>query len=254
MIAAAVVAGAILAGSHNASPQLREAPARFSLSAWPSRVEVQAGAARVVHLRAPGRHPLRLEARVAGYALDLRGRPRIAAAADAASWVSVRPRRITVGRGGAALVVSTRRVRTARPGDHSALVLLSAATPSAGGVLVRIRIGLVVSVRVPGALVHRLELRAARVRRSGRQRLVELTVANRGNVVEPVDAAHLRLTLLRGDRVVARLRPEARRLLPRATGLVDLRFAGQARGRVTARLELSLGAGPPRIRSFPLRL
>ena len=81
---------------------------------------------------------------------------------------SVRPRRVTVGRSGAALVVSTRRAREARAGDHSALVLLTTAAPSAGGVLVRMRIGLVVTVRVPGVLVHRVELRAAHVRRSGR--------------------------------------------------------------------------------------
>ena len=253
MIAAAVLAGALIA-SQTGAPRLRDAATRVTLSAAPLRFAVHSGAVQVVRLRAAGRRPLRVEAHVAGYALDLRGRPRIVPALDAASWVRVRPRRVTVGRSGATLVVSTRRVRKARAGDHSALVLLTTAAPSAGGVLVRMRIGLVVTVRVPGALVHRVELRAVHLRRSGRRRVVELTLANRGNVVEPIDAAHLRLMLLRGGHVLVRLRPEPRRLLPRATGLVALRYAGRARGRVTARLELSSGAKLPRVRSFPLRL
>jgi hypothetical protein len=219
-------------------------PAQISLSASPSRVAIRPGASALVRLRTANRRPLNVEAHVAGYALDLRGRPRIAAAAP---LLTIHPRRLTVTPSGAALVVSTRRLRGARAGDQSALVLLTASAPAAGRVLVRIRIGLVVTVRVPGLVVHRLALRAVHVRR-GR---IELTLANRGNVIEPIDPSHLRLTLLRHGRVVARLRPERRRLLPRSTGLVELRYAGRAGGRVTARLELSV---PPRVRSFPLRL
>ena len=100
-------------------------------------------------------------------------------------------------------------------------------------------------------VVHRLALRAVHLRGRVRDRVIELTLGNRGNVIEPIDASHLRLTLLRHGRVVARLTPERRRLLPRSTGLVELRYKGPARGRVTARLELSV---PPRVHSFPLRL
>jgi hypothetical protein len=223
---------------------LAASPPQISLSASPSRLAVQPGAVELVRLRTGGRRPLRVEAHVAGYALDLHGRPRIVTAAP---LLTVHPRRLTVTPRGAALVVSTRRLRVARPGDHSALVLLTASAPSGGGVLVRIRIGLVVTVRFPGVIVHRLALRAVHVRRH----LVELTLANRGNVVEPIDASHLRLMLLRHGRVVARLTPERRRLLPRSTGLVELRRAGRPRGSVTGRLELS---EPPRVISFPLRL
>jgi hypothetical protein len=118
----------------------------------------------------------------------------------------------------------------------------------------RIRIGLVVSVRVPGRLVHRVEVRAVHVSRSGRQRLVEVTLANLGNVIEPIDAARFRLTMLRRGRVVARLRPEPRKLLPQATGLVDLRYSGPVRGRVAARIELGQAGRPPRTHSYWLRL
>lgn len=233
-----MIATAVLAATLAASPP------QIALSASPSRLAVRPGAIDLVRLRTATRRPLTVEAHVAGYALDLHGRPRIAAAVP---WLTVRPRRLTVRPSGAVLVVSTRRLRGAGPGDHSALVLLTASAPSAGRVLVRIRIGLVVTVRVPGVVVHRLAVRAVHVRR----RLIELTLANRGNVVEPIDRSHLRLTLLRHGRVVARLRPERRRLLPRAAGLVELRYDGRAYGRVTARLELSV---PPRIHSFPLRL
>jgi hypothetical protein len=141
-----------------------------------------------------------------------------------------------------------------RPGDHGALVLLTTSGPAASGVLLHIRIGLVVSMRVPGALLRRLVVRAVHVRRTGRRRLIEVTLANLGNVNEPIDAGRLGLTLLRRGRVVARLRPEPRTLLPRATGFVDLHYSGLVRGRVAARIELRQTGRPPRARSYWLRL
>jgi hypothetical protein len=238
---------------HGASAQHVSAPVRVSLSAWPSRVEVNAGGRRVIRIQSAGRRTLRVEARVAGYALDLHGRPRIAGAA-AATFVTVRPQRIKVGRVGASLMITTRRPRGFRPGDYSALVLLTAVAPSARRLLVRIRIGLVVTVRVPGALFHRVAVRAVHVRRFARRRLIELTVANTGNVIELIDAARLRFTLIRRGRVVARLRPVSRRLLPRTSGLIALRYAGPLRGRMRARVDLRQPGGPSRARSFPLRL
>src|SRR4029077_20145198 len=134
---------------HSPLAQHVSAPARVSLSAWPSHVEVNAGGRRVIRIRSAGRRMLRVEARVAGYALDLHGRARVAGA-GAATFVTVRPQRITVGRAGASLLIATRRPRGFRPGDHSALLLLTAVAPNAGRLIVRIRVGLVVSVRVPG--------------------------------------------------------------------------------------------------------
>jgi hypothetical protein len=168
--------------------------------------------------------------------------------------VSVRPRRITVGSAGAALVVSSRRAGGARPGDHSAVVLLTAVAPSASGVLVRMRIGLVVSVRVAGKLVRRLEVRAARVQRSGRARWISLSLANRGNLIETLGPGRPEVALVRRGRVVARLRAGRRQILPRTTATLELRYRGNLRGAVTARVALTERPGRRRVRSFPLRL
>jgi len=69
---------------------------------------------------------------------------------------------------------------------------------------------------VPGAVVH--DVRLVRVReQAGR---LELVVANRGNVTEPLGSRPI--LLLRGGRVVARMTPRRRELLPRSTGIVGL--------------------------------
>jgi hypothetical protein len=230
------------------------APARLTLSASPTHVALVAGARRAVRVTARGARPLVVQASVAGLGLDLGGRPRIVHPGDATPWISVSPHRLTVDRGGAALVVSSRRAAGARPGDHSAVVLLTAVAQSAGGVVVRMRIGLVVSVRVAGALVHRLEVRAARVRRSGRARLIELSLANRGNVIESIGPGRLEVTLVRRGRVVAQLRSARREILPRSKGIVDLRYGGSVRGVVVARVELGQPPGRRRVRSFAVRL
>ncbi|MFL5955145.1 MAG: hypothetical protein ACJ76I_13670, partial [Gaiellaceae bacterium] len=146
------------------------APARVTLSAAPTHVVLPAGGRQVVHVTATGGGRLRVAASIAGFGLDLRGRPRIAGRGDAAPWISVRPLALTVGRGGSALVVSSRGPLRARPGDHTAIVLLTATQPSARGVVVRMRIGLVVAVRVPGRLTHRIAVLGAHVRHSGRVR------------------------------------------------------------------------------------
>jgi hypothetical protein len=76
--------------------------------------------------------------------------------------------------------------------------------------------------------------------------VLELVVANRGNVVEH---ANVQIVLLRGGHVLARLRSVGRTLLPRSRGVERFRSQGRLRGRVTARVEL----GALR-RSFRIRL
>jgi len=104
------------------------------------------------------------------------------------------------------------------------------------------RIGVVVFVRVAGRIVHRLELGALKARRH----VLELVVANRGNVVE---YARTRVFLLRGGHVLARLGSAGRTLLPHTRGIERLQCPARLRGWVTARVEV--GA---RRRSFRLRL
>jgi len=229
------------------------APAVTSLSVSPPRV-VLAGAGQM-SLRVAASRPVPVEAAPAGFALDLRGRPRIVptAAGGAARWLTVRPRRFVAGPAGTFVTVTMRPPAAARPGDHDALLLLTALPPARLRVDVRARIGVVVSVRVPGPVTRRLELRGVRVRRRGRLRVLELAVANRGDVTESLRRRRLTVVLMRRGRVFARLLPVARELLPRSSGVVEVPYRGRVRGRVTARVVLA-GAHGRVVHGYPLRL
>jgi hypothetical protein len=232
-------------------------PARVSLTASPAHLVLDAGSRKTIRVGAAGGRRIVLHASVAGFALDLRGRPRIIKATDAAPWLTVRPRTLTLGSPrGAELVVFSRLPPAARPGDHSAVVLLTAVTPSARGMAVQMRIGLVVTVRVKGRRVSRLAVVGARARHpsGGHGSVIDVTLANRGNVIESLAGGRLRVILIRRGRVVARLRPGRRKVLPRATALVAVRYRGRLRGPLTARIELAGPGGRTARRSFHLRL
>jgi hypothetical protein len=101
--------------------------------------------------------------------------------------------------------------------------------------------------------VHRLEARTLTVARRGRERLLELRLVNRGNVTEELGGDSVRLSLLRGGRVLATLRPRPREILPHSAGIAVFAYGGRARGPVVARLRLRT---PLRgsVRQFHLRL
>ena len=91
------------------------------------------------------------------------------------------------------------------------------------------------------------------MRRRGALRLLELRLVNRGNVTERLAGDGLRLSLLRGGRKLATLRPQSRELLPHSAGIAVFDYRGRLRGDVLARVELR----PPvrgRRRSFRVRL
>jgi hypothetical protein len=144
--------------------------------------------------------------------------------------------------GTAAVTVSSAAPAGARPGDHAALVLLTTQPPRGAGVTIRMRIGVVVFVRVAGRIVHHLELGVLRARRQ----VLELVVANRGNVVE---YARVRIALLRGGHVLARFGSVGRTLLPHSRGIERFRRPARVRGWVTARVEVGVNR-----RTFRLRL
>lgn len=223
-------------------------PPRVGLSVAPSHLALQAGEGAMVHVSAPAR--LVLHAAVAGLTLDARGRPQIIGKRDAANWLVLSPRTLLVGPGGATLRVRSRRADGARAGDHSALVLLSAATPTGKGVVVAMRVGLVVTVRVGGRSVRRLEVADVRARRAGRAAVIEVTLSNRGDVIERLDAGRLEVTLRRGARIVARLHYLRRWLLPRTSTVIRLRCRGALHRTVVARVALA-GTGA---RTYRLRL
>jgi hypothetical protein len=202
-----------------------------------------ARAPRTLTIRNGGDTPASIDARLAGFVLDRRGKPVVARRRAGAGWLRVQPARVVIPPGGAAaLTVSSTVPAAAAPGDHPALVLLTTQPRAAGGVAIRVRVGVVVFVRVPGRLVHHLELRALRARGG----VLEAEIANAGNVVE---RTRVRISLWRRGRLLARLGPIARTLLPHSRGIERFRYRARLHGRLTARVE----AGAVR-RSFWIRV
>ncbi len=239
-----------------AAPALAGAasPSPVALIASPSRVALNGSGRAPVTVTNSGDGPVVVDVARAGFALDLRGRPR--AVSRRSSWLAVGPSRLTLAPGAAAtLTVLARVPRRARPGDHSELVLLISRPPARRGVPVRLRLGVVVVVRAPGKIVRRVSAISLHVRRAGKARVLGLLLANRGTVTESVGGSCTLLWLHRSGRILARLRAVERRILPHTRGLVEFVYRGRLRGRVQA-------TSPPptpgclRIRSprFPLRL
>jgi hypothetical protein len=177
---------------------------------------------------------------------------------SAAAWLTARPKRLALAPGGVGtFTVSARLPRRAEPGDHGALVLLTTRPAHAGKVNVRMRLGIVVTVRAPGKVVHRLQLRSLHVvRRTPRLRLLELALANRVNVTETLSRSRVSIRLMRRGHAFATLRPLPRDLLPHTRGIAELRYRGRVRGRATAIVTVSGSGHPgrPLRRRFVVRL
>jgi hypothetical protein len=218
-----------------------EALAVLAVAASPQRLALGAGASGEVQVTNAGSRAVVLDASGAGYLLDLHGRPRIGGAAVSGSavrrWIRVVPRTLSLRPGErAALRVSALRPAGARPGDHPAVLLLVTRPAAGTAVRVRVRVGVVVAVRVPGRLVRRVVLGGLQAVRG--RRLLRLTVANRGNVDEWIARGQLTLVASRAGHVLLRLQPRARRVLAGGRAVVELRLPGALRGnlRVVATL------------------
>ncbi len=227
---------------------------RIGLSASPVRLTLEGATGASITVRNPGSRPLLVDVSRAGFGRSLRGRPQVRAAGAAATWLRLRPRRLRLAPHGVANVhVAALAPRRAEPGDHPALVLLTTRPLGVPRVRVRLRLGIVVVVRVPGRIVHRLDPRALTVRRRGRLRLLDLRLVNRGNVVERLGGRRLQLVLLRGGRTIATLRSRPQELLPHTAGIAEFVYRGRVRGAVVARI----GLQPPargRPRAFRIRI
>lgn len=175
--------------------------AAIALTVSPARVELAAGGTQVVRVTNAGSAPAVLDVTRAGFALTMRGQPRIVT--SKAAWLLFSPRRLVVEARSTATLTARARSLHLSPGDHPGLLLLTQHPVVRGGLAVRTRIGVVVSLRVPGRIVHRLVISGVRI--VGRR--ITVTIANSGNVTEL-------------------LRPGNRELLPRTRGVFVLRYAG----------------------------
>ena len=195
----------------------------------------------------------------AGFALDLRGRPRIVgsrSARSAAGWLTLRPAHFTIGpRSTASLVVAAKLPRGAEPGDHDALALLRTRPVASGRVAVRLRLGVVVVVRAPGEIVRRLELRRLHPVRRGRATVLECTVVNLGNVTESLRGARAVLAKLKNGREIAAASAPTRDLRPRTGGIFAFRFRRTLHGPMTARVVIPADGSRGRLqRKYWIRL
>ena len=223
------------------------APPIVSLSATPSRLLVDAHGTTRVEVANAGRSAIRVTAAPDGLALDLRGRPTLRGA-TAARWLHVAPRELSLLPGrSSTLTVRSSAPTTAEPGDHHAVLLLTTRPLARGGVGVRMRVGVRVVIRVPGPVVRRLRIERLRVLRD---RQLEVTLANAGNVTEELARGRLRVELRRAGRLLARLHAPRRELLPHARAVVSFGYPRRVRGAVTA--VVLIRDGPQR--SFRARL
>ena len=225
-----------------------------ALGVSPLRLELKGASAAVITVRNPGARPLVVSVTRAGFARTLHGKPRIEAARGAAGWLRARPLRLRLApHATGSFRLSAKPPATARPGDHPALVLLQTRPPADKKVHVLLRVGVVVLVRVPGTIVHRLVPQALSVRRDGKTRLFSLRLANRGNVAERLGGTRIELVLSQNGRRFATLRTRRFDLLPHSAGIAQFAYGGSARGPVVAQVAfrpLSLG----RSRAFPVTL
>ena len=230
-----------------------------SLTAAPARVVLSGTTRAAVRLTNSGTKRVVIDASRAGFALTLRGRPRIVrrrGARSAASWLKLQPMSLVLlARTSASLGILARVPRNAEPGDHDALVLLTT-RPSAGvRVAVRVRLGVVVVVRAPGTVVRRLELRGLRVARRGGRRMLELRVANRGNVTETLPRVYMTISRPRTRRQLATLLAARRAVRPHTQAIVDFRLPPLRVRAVSAHVVIPAGPGRSAIRrTYAIRL
>lgn len=230
----------------------------LALTATPAHVALAGTDRATVRVANAGARALVVDVARAGFSLDLRGRPHVAPLRHgraAASWLAVSPARFVLPPGGSRLLtIASRLPRRTEPGDHDALVLLATKPVRGAGVAVRVRIGVVVVVRAPDRVVRRVVVRRLRVRRGPRARVLELVLANGGNVTESFARGAIRLTLRRGH-VRMTLRGAPRALRPHTRGIVRLLLRRPIHGLATARIAVATSQGGPAVaRTIRLRL
>ena len=257
MVRAAAAAFALVLVPASAGAGTARAP--VALTAAPAHVTLAGSSHTTVRVTNSGTKRVVVDVSRAGFALDLRGRPRIVrsrGARSAARWLTLRPSEVKLGpRSSSSLVVGARVPGRAEPGDHDALVLLRTRPLSNARVAVRLRMGLVVVVRAPGRIVRRLELRGLRVARKGRGRALELVVANRGNVTESLARARAVLSRARSGTPVVTLTARSRDLRPQTRGILEFRFRSPPRGSMTARVVIPAEPGRSGLqRTYRIRL
>lgn len=195
----------------------------LALSVSPARVALEPREPAVIRISGPN---VPVVVTAVEYGLSLRGRQRVLRAP--VSWLVVSPRRVVTTRAGAPVTLRAKLPARAA-GDRFAVVLVTATTGPRVGVSVRVRLGVVASVRAPGRIRRRIVVRSLRLR----GRVFELMLANTGNVAETIRPTDVTVRVGR-----ARLHPRARQLLPHTRALFELSWRGGAKRRIVARVQV----------------
>jgi hypothetical protein len=180
------------------------------LAVSPPRLVVAVGETRAIRVTNLGASGAVIAASPAGYRIALRGRPLVLGVNET---LTLRPRKLALAPGETATVAVTAPAAVT-PGDHPTIVLLTR-SPFDVQFGVRIRIGVLVLVRGPGRIVHRVVATALRTR----GRALELWLRNDGNVSERLTRATVHV------RLHCPVSIEPRELLPHTRGVVLLRAA-----------------------------
>jgi hypothetical protein len=257
--AAAVLSCVAVLAAPAAAHGLAGSPGPTTLSVAPSRIILDGAARTVVSVTNSGRAKTTISSALGNYLIGADGEvtvdPKLPPGRSAKRWLKAVPSRVVLAPGQTArLTLSSRPSRSAQPGDHHAVLLLSTVAAKARGVAVRTRVGVTVLVRVRGPIVRRLRPLGLSVARRGRVRLVRLKVANAGNVNERFAASRAVLELRRHGKVVARLQATTRSLLPGTAGYLTFRYRGLAAGTATALVRVRptpAGQAGPAITSTP---
>jgi hypothetical protein len=202
-------------------------PPPVALAVSPPRLVVAAGETRAIRITNSGAAAADVEASAAGYAVTLRGRP-LVLARDVP--LILRPRRLTIPPGHTVTIAVAASAAPAA-GDRAATVLLTTAG-GAAGVHVSLRVGVLVLLRGPGRVRHRIVVAGLRLRGPA----LELAVRNAGNVSERIAPSVL---LYRRGRLVGRMQASPRELLPRSRGICTFRFRGRVHGRVAVHVRVA---------------
>jgi hypothetical protein len=248
--ALALLATALLAAP--ASARARAVRSPVALTTAPARVVLIGTARAVVRVTNSGAQPVAVDVSRAGFALSLRGRPRIVrtrAGRSAASWLKLEPAHFALpARTSVSLLVAAALPPNAQPGDHDALVLLTTRPRAGARLAVRVRLGVRVIIRAPGAIRRRLELRGLSVLRRGPTRALELDVVNRGNMTESLAGVRAAVFSTRTGRRVAMLVAPRRELRPRTRGIVEFRLRRHVRGAAAAQVTVPAASGRSAVR------
>jgi hypothetical protein len=216
------------------------APPPVALTATPAHVALAGAAVEAITVANPGKTVAVVEARLAGFALDLHGRPRVIAQRDRSVVLSVAPSRFALAPGATGTVlVASALDREAGAGDHVGLVLLTTQSRGGPGVGVRMQIGVPVTVRVAGTVRRSVVVESVRLAKQ----MLELRFHNTGNVTAIIGARRFRIELRRSGRMLVTLHARRRELLPGARSIVEVRLPRPIRGRLRAVVDADDGAG-----------